>query len=509
MLCKHKLLYLIKVIHRFTLLFALALAGQFSALSNEYNVLDYGAVSDGKTMCTQAIQKAIDAAHKAGGGKVVISKGVYLSGSIILKSGVELHLDKKAKLLGSTNPADYIRLNRWLALIMADKSRNIAITGNGEIDGQGLQLALHVDSLFYKGTVDSANYNFGDKRSKVTVRPQIIEFVNCRDIKVTGVTIRNAASWVQSYLQCRDLEVDGIRVESDSYWNNDGIDIIDCKQVRISNSYFNCSDDGICLKSYNHPRDKTTFCDSIYIGGCTVRSSASAIKFGTASNSGFKNVTIENIKVFDTYRSAIALESYHNGILENVLIQNVKAKNTGNAIFIRLGKRFQDERVGKVRNVTIRDVKVAIASGRPDKDYIFKGPALPYFHNPFPSSIAGIPGYPVKDVLLENICITYPGGGHPGYANAPISRLDNVPEKESDYPEFSMFGELPAWGFYIRHVAGLEMKNVALKLKTADYRPAFVFDDAIKVKLQSIQVKGDNKSNPIVMHNSAGVEMIE
>ena len=106
-------MYLIKVSHRFTLLFALALVSPFTGLSNEYSVLDYGAVSDGKTICTQAIQKAIDAAHKAGGGKVVISKGVYLSGSIILKSDVELHLNKNAKLLGSTNPADYIRLNRW------------------------------------------------------------------------------------------------------------------------------------------------------------------------------------------------------------------------------------------------------------------------------------------------------------------------------------------------------------------------------------------------------------
>jgi len=494
---------------RLALVSAVLLLIQSAGFSKDYDIIKFGAISDGKTLNTKAIQKAIDQAFKDGGGRVLIPSGRFLTGSIILKNGVELNLAKKATLLGSTTPGDYVKLNRWFALVMADEANDIAITGKGTIDGQGLALALHIDSLFYAGQIDSSKYDLAEKRPLVTIRPQIIEFVNCRNIKVTEVTIKNAASWVQSYFQCSHVEIDKIRVESDTYWNNDGIDIIDSKNVRITNSYFNSSDDGICLKSYNYPRDQNTFCDSIYIGNCTVRSSASAIKFGTASYSGFKNITIENIKVFDTFRSAIALESFDNGSLENVLIQNVNAKNTGNAIFIRLGKRYADNRVGSIRNITIRNVKVSVPFQRPDADYVYRGPALPYFHNIFPSSITGIPGYPVENVVLEDIQITYPGRGHKGYSNSPLSRLTDIPEQQNKYPEFSMFGELPAWGFYVRHVDGLKMKNVTVRIKDPDYRPAFVFDDVNELFLNSVQVKGDEKSNPIILHNTENVEIVE
>ena len=174
-----------------------------------------------------------------------------------------------------------------------------------------------------------------------------------------------------------------------------------------------------------------------------------------------------------------------------------------------LGKRYSDDRVGKVKNVTIRNVKVTVPSERPDKGYIYRGPALPYFHNTFPSSITGIPGHPVQNVVLEDIQITYPGGGHKGYSNAPLPRLFDIPEQQNKYPEFSMFGELPAWGFYVRHVEGLKMKNVKVRIKDPDYRPAFVFDDVNKLFLNSVQVKGDEKSNPFILHNTENVEIVE
>lgn len=478
------------------------------AAAKEYNISSFGAVGDGLTMNTLAIQKTIDAAHNGGGGKVVIPSGEFLTGSIILKSGVELHLKRRATLLGSTKKSDYFRLNRWYALILADSARNISITGKGVIDGQGKALALHVDSLFYVGEIDSSQYRFNEKRPGVDVRPQIIEFVNCFNVKIEDITLRNSSSYVQLYKRCINLVIDGITVDSDAYWNNDGIDIYDCVNARITNCYVNSSDDGICLKSSRYP-DSLYVCDSIFIANCKIRSSASAIKFGMHSYGGFKNIKIENIKVFDTYRSAIALEAYSNGVLENVLIDNVKAKNTGNAIFIRLGDGRPNQPAGTLRNVTIKNVKVKVAFHPADVKYDIRGPQLSFFHNVFPSSIVGIPGHSVQNVRLENIKIIYPGRGNQAYANMPLDRLDDVPENIDHYPEFSMFGELPAWGLYIRHVNGLNLKNVELKIRKADYRPAIVLDDVNNSTIQGVHVEGDNKPSNIIQYNMENLIIID
>ncbi len=481
------------------LLFAVFLFLSVAELqAQDFNILDYGAISDGTTLCTEQLQSAIDDANGQGGGRVIIPTGRFLSGSIILKTGVELHLSKDAVLLGSTDPAHYIKLSRWKALVMAEGQTNISITGSGEIDGQGRALALHIDSLFYAGQIDSANYNFVEMRPKYYLRPQLIEFVNVRNIIVKNVRLKNAACWVATYDKCENILIDSVSTISDAYWNNDGIDISDCRNVRITNCFVNAADDGICLKSHS----KEYICDSIYIANCTVRSSASAIKFGTVSHGGFRNVKIENIKIYDTFRSAVALECVDGGILENVLIENVIATNTGNAIFIRLGKRNKVGAVGILRNVVLRNFKIEVAFERPDYDYEIRGPALPFFHNTFPASITGLPGHNIENVLLENIEIKYPGRGNNGLANSPLSRLDEVPEKASAYPEFSMFGELPAWGFYVRHVDGLSMRNIKLSIEAPDYRPAFVFDDVYHLEMESIMVVGDSKKTPIVLHDT-------
>ena len=472
-------------------------------LSQDISIMEMGAKPGGLNLNTTQIQSAIDKVHQNGGGRVVIPKGVFLSGSIVMKSGVELHLDKGAVLLGSTIPDHYIKLNRWKALVMADSQDNISITGPGHIDGQGRQLALHLDSLFYAGKLDSTDYNFVEMRPIHYVRPQLIEFVNCKHISIQNVTLKNAACWVQTYDQCTDLLLDKVRVESDAYWNNDGIDIQDCRNVRITNCFVNAADDGICLKS----QSKAHFCDSIYIANCTVRSSASAVKFGTVSHGGFKNVVIENIKVYDTFRSAIAIECVDGGTLENILVNKVKATNTGNAIFIRLGQRNKQGPPGILRNVTIRNLKAEIAFERPDYAYELRGPELPFFHNTFPSSITGLPGYPVENLVLENIHIKFPGRGNDGLAHKPLSRLDDIPEKPADYPEFSMFGELPAWGFYVRHVKGLQMKNIKLSITKPDYRPCMVIDDGQQVKIESLNIAGDTKVKSIVLHKTNGVSI--
>jgi hypothetical protein len=471
--------------------------------AQEYNIISFGAKSDGKTLATEAIQTAIDIASKNGGGKVIVPEGHFLSGSIILKTGVELHLHENAIILGSTNPYDYKSTNRWKSLILANNQDNISITGKGIINGQGQKLALKVDSLFYAGKLDSVHYNLRRKRPGEYLRPQIIEMVECKDVLISEVTIKNAACWVQTYDRCENLVIDKITVDSDAYWNNDGIDISDCKNVRVTGCYVNAADDGICLKS--HSKDHVN--DTVYIADCTIRSSASAIKFGTASYGGFKNITIENITIFDTYRSALAFEAVDGGHIENVVVKNVTAINTGNALFIKLGHRNEEGEIGSIKNISIKNLNVHIPFEKPDIEYAIQGPVAPFFHNIFPASISGLPGHNVQNISLENVSISYPGRGNQGYANLPLWRLNSVPEREFSYPEFSMFGELPSWGLYVRHVDGLSIKNVRLSAREQDYRPAYVFDDVRNLNIEGGSIFSLSKQAQFVIKDVIGLNL--
>jgi polygalacturonase len=480
--------------------------GQQRATKKIFNIIKYGAIADGTTNNAKAIQSAIDAANEAKGGTVIFPKGKFLTGSIEMKSDVNVYLEEGSVLLGSTDPGDYKAMetkgrpvsrknddNSQLALILAHNANNISLSGKGLIDGQGRALALNIDSLYHLGILKDPNYSKGNMRPSETVRPKLFRFSECNEVKISDLSIKNAACWGLSFELCSHLTITQIKLTNRAYWNNDGMDITDCRNVRVTNCDVDAADDGICLKSY-YPGH---FKDSIYIADCTIRSSASAIKFGTASYGGFKNVTIRNIKIFDTFRSAIALESVDGGAIENIDIRNVNAVNTGNAIFIRLGHR-DGPAPGVIKNVLIKDVKVQVPFGRPDINYDMRGPEVDFFHNPFPSSIVGIPGHNIENVVLENIEIAYPGRASKGMAYVPLSRLSQVPEKEKNYPEFSMFGELPPWGFYVRHATGLTLRNIKLTLANEDFRPAFIFDDVEGLKMEQIKLPNQAKKEIIL-----------
>jgi polygalacturonase len=444
------------------------LLGQGVAL----DVRDFGAIGDGLTMCTTAIQKAVDSCAALGGGRVTLPAGTYLSGSVRLRSRVELYLAESAILLGSTRFEDYGK-NNWYALVLAFGERDIAVRGTGSIDGQGTALAQDVDRLYKEGKL---NGPYWDNRPHEQHRPQLIDFESCVGVLVEGVTLRNSSCWVQRYGRCEDLVLQKIRVESMAFWNNDGIDLVDCRRVLVQDCDINAADDGICLKS-----DRTALaCEDILIRNCRIRSSASALKFGTNSYGGFRRIKVRGLRIRDTYRSAIALEIVDGGVMEDIDIRDVEAVNTGNAIFIRLGHRYQRFPPGKIRNIRIQDVQVQVPRGRPDKGYPLEGPAVKEPHNLMPSSVVGLPGHPIENVVLKNITIRHGGGGDPAVACVRPDEKAKVPERPKDYPEFSMFGELPAWGFYLRHVRGIRMKKVKLVLDAPDYRPAYIYDDVSK-----------------------------
>lgn len=464
--------------------------------NKEYLVTDFGVVGNRTTLNTKALQELIDKVHDNKGGTLVFPEGQYLSGGLQMKSNVSLYLKKGAVLLGSTNPYHYLDVEMPerpespkrddysnMAFLVAYKAHNFKIYGEGKIDGQGRNLALAVDSLHHSGERIDPKYNYRRMRPNETARPKLFRFSMCKNVDVLDLKLKNGSCWGLSFELCEKLKLDNLKIVNRAYWNNDGIDITDCKNVQITNCDVNSADDGICLKSYF----PNFYNDSIYIANCNIRSSASAVKFGTASYGGFKNITIENIDVFDTFRSAIAIESVDGGVIENVKVSNITAKNTGNGIFIRLGHR-DGKTPGVVKNIHIKNIKVEVPFGRPDIDYDLRGPEVDFFHNPFPSSIVGIPGYPIENVTIENVEITFPGRSSKGMAFVPLNRLEQVPEKIKDYPEFSMFGELPAWAFYVKHTNNITFKNVNLQLENADFRPAFVFHNVNGANLNSVKV---------------------
>ena len=469
-----------------------------AAEESAFNPRVFGAVGDGKTKDTVAIQRAIDAAAKAG-GTVLLDRGVFLSGTLHLKSGVTLRIQKGATLLGSAEHADYHK-NRWLALIEARDAHDIAITGGGIVDGQGELLAADVVRLMKAGKLGDAP---DSRRPSEPNRPQVIELVNCVRVTVRDITLKNSACWVQTYINCEDLMLDRVTVRSTAYWNNDGLDIVDCRRVSVTHCDIDSADDGICLKSGDPKRT----CENVRIEDCTVRSSASALKFGTSSHGGFKHIAVRCLRIHDTFRSAIAIESVDGAAIEDIDIADVQAKNTGNAIFIRLGHRNQDGQFGSVRNVRIRDVSVEIPATAPDAGYPFAGPPVRAPHNVFPSSIAGLPGHPICDITLKNITITTAGGARREVAEVPLEKLSLVPEQADRYPEFSMFGELPAWGFYVRHAKNIVIENVHLHAAAADFRPAMVFDDVQSPTLNGLRITPVGEIPAIVTRDVRGMKM--
>ena len=461
-----------------------------SAVNEVYEVRQYGAVGDGKTLDTAAIQKAINAASAAGGGTVVFTPGTYLSSSLQIRSQVTLQLEKDATLLGSPVRTGYQKAN-FYALLVADEQMNVGIRGKGVIDGNGALLAADTRKLANEGILPDA---------KEGQRPLIINFRKCKGVTVSGITLRNSAMWVQDYRECEDLLLENITVRSNVVQNNDGIDITDCKRVVVRGCDINSEDDGICPKSSS----PTKFCEDILIENCRVRSSCNALKFGTASKGGFKNITVRNLEIYDTYQSAIALELVDGGAMENINISNIKISDCNNPLFIRLGNRNAGK-PGTVQDISISDVTAVIPSRPPGAKCQYWDHWRHYKNSLTTALIVGLPGHPIRNVKLRNISFLYGGIGEaPQPKHILLKDLKKVSEQTKEYPEAWRFGVVPAWGFYMRHVEGIEMENVTLKVKGTDYRAALLCDDAQNISCKSLKILSAGKEPVIVLHDVQG-----
>ena len=440
---------------------ALVAAGNRAAQAKVFNIRSYGAVGDGVRVETEAVQRTIDSCHAAGGGIVRIPPGDFQIGTIWLRSNITLSLDYGARLLGSTEIADYKteglsnpREGGPHCLIYAENASHITIEGLGVIDGRG------TPEFFPR---------IRSRGKETSTRPRLMRMVNCDQLTFSGVTYKRPAFWGLYLVDCRNIHFNAVTVRfRNNGYNNDGLDLDGCENVLIENCDIDSGDDAICLKSTKNP------CRNIVVRGCRVSSNTAPLKFGTSSRGGFIDVSVTNCYFYNSPMGAIKLELVDGGRLENVDISRIVMENVGNPIFIRLGNRGrtytkrtgqkdnadaepEGAPVGTLRNVRIRDL-VAEVTG---DDKSRSGPIM----------ITGIPGHCVEDVVLENIKISYPGGG----TKEDAERV--VPEDVTRYPEQFFFGVLPAWGAYIRHARNIEFVDVELKTRMTDARQKIYMED--------------------------------
>ena len=465
-----------------------------------FDVRTYGAKGDGQTQDRDAINKTIEAAAAAGGGTVDFPPGVYLTGSLHLRSNITLHLESGATIEASpdTSTYDAAEVNgadlyqdsghsHWHnALIWGENLTNVAITGGGLISGKGL--------------IRGERGPGGDKAIALKLS---------RNVTLRDFSILNGGHFGILATAVDNLTIDHISIDT----NRDGIDLDSCRNVRISNSSINSpNDDAITLKGthalgYARISENITITNSLVSGydvgtlldGTFKRTLERApdrdgptgrIKIGTESEGDFRNIAISNI-VFDRSRG-LALESVDGAHIEDVAVSNITMRQVSNApFFLRIGSRMRAPKgveIGSIRRVNISDVVVYDADPR------------------YGSIVAGIPGHDVEDVKFNNIRIVYRGGltldqvaRQPAdLVNAFFFRATGgipprepyaTPEREKEYPEPSMFGMLPAWGFFIRHAKGIEFNNVEIGFLKGDRRPAFVLDQAEAVELNHVKLQ--------------------
>ena len=425
-----------------------------SAADQMVDIRDFGAKPDGTTLCTQSIQGAIDQCAAGGGGTVYLPPGTWLCGTVYLENRVTLWLDSGSTLLGSPDPNDYAHertlpgknapeesFSCW-AIIAGKNVENVAIRGRGMIDGSGFAF-----------------------RWKGGRRPKAIYLTDCRDVLVEDVRMRHAGSWMQHYRHCRRLVVRGITVFNHATYNNDGLNVDSCQDVCISDCIVDSDDDAVVLKSLS-----SRPCRNVVITNCVISSHCNAIKMGTESGGGFQNITVSNCTIQSPRDSdaingrqrglaGIALEIVDGGSLDRVAVSNIVIEGVSVPIFMRLGNRARQYEeggekpgVGTFRNVVLSNV---VATGT----------------SPIGCSITGLPGHKIENVCLSNLNLGFEGGGTREDASK------EVPEKPESYPESTMFGVLPAYGLYCRHVKNLRLDNVHLETEQPDARPAVVFDD--------------------------------
>ena len=443
-----------------------------------FSVRDYGALGDGRHLDSPAIQRAIETSAQSGGGVVEIPPGIYLIGTLFLRSHVALHLHAAATLLGSTDLKDYSSnvarcgfvkeyyLDR--CLIYSGEVDDAGITGRGTIDGQGAS---------FKGAAEGAA---GGER------PMLLRFFGSSNLLLDGIKLKNAGAWCAHFRECSDVRITGVTIDNRVSWNNDGIDLMSTRNVRISDCSIHCLDDAICFQNVSHEKAV----ENVVVTNCLLSSRWAAFRSGGAHRGGIRNVTISNCVIRNAYGCGIKLQVSGNGSLENVTFSNIVMGAVSCPISLRFGnahyhndKRDESFPWGVMRDLLFNNIYAAIVDEETLRNEV-KFPALYPGEERQCASICGIPGHSIENVTLSNLHFNYPGGG----TTQDAANL-NPPELEDQYPEYFMWGVLPAYGLYARHVRGLALNNIRFDLGTDDARPAIVCDGVEELEISDLRAR--------------------
>ena len=445
-----------------------------------FNVRDFGANGDGVAFDTVAIQAAIDACEKIGGGKVVLQGGIFLSRTIYLKSNVTLYIEAGAVLRGTANLEDYAEIHpayvtytySYRSFIYAENTENISILGKGAIDLSGSNFPAQ--QKHHAGGMEWGQSPFG------------LLLVQCRNLTLRDITVRNCPMAAIRIVAGENVLVEGVVIDNRVRISCDGIEIVSSREVCVSNCHVYSWDDGICIKS-----SSPDVCRNITITNCTIRSLCNAIKFGTESTGGFENITVSNCTIEGGVESSgehagwrsingLALMIVDGGVMNQVNVSNLVMRGVRTAIFLHIGNRARlyspdqpTPGIGILKNVSISNIIAEVVDG----DYC--------------CSIIGEPGHPIENVVLDNIQIRHPGGGTRELAARSVMELPK------DYPESIMYGPLPAYGFYCRHAKGITLRKIKFQLTVADFRPAIVCEDVENFELSGLHA-ANSGNEPLV-----------
>lgn len=463
-------------------LLAASFASSYAQVGQErnYDVKVFGAIADGKTLDTDAINRAIEKCSYDGGGNVIFQNGIFLSGSIHLKNNVNLIIKKDATILGAPNDIDaydHPEPNPWdayqdfghshfrNALMWGENLENISISGGGTINGGGI----------IRGDPPAGG---GDKAISLKL---------CNNIKISNITIEQGGHFAILANGCNYMKMDSLTIRT----SRDGIDLMACSNVDIRNSDIRGvryqdgkmvgGDDAIGIKS-DYALGYVLPSENINITNCFLSSGCNAVQFGSETVGSIKNVTVTNCTIVNADKAGLGITSNDGSVIENVTFKNITMSKTSTPIFILIsdrGRAPNNPKIGEIKNVHFENIICTDAYG--------------YMKNSeFTSTLSGMPGHEIENITFKNIRITYKGGG-------TLNQSKIEPPYPEDYsPRY--IGIRPASGFYCRHVKGLKFENVTIDFEKPDLRPSMVFDNVTDLVLDKYSVQRfEGMENDVVL----------